>query len=268
MPSLLAPASYFDNSLSDFRESLDFSDYLSQDEDEEERWNPYDLWPEDEYESMFFLVLGWRGAGKTLLLQILTLIMLARWSVWRGANSHCKVFSNYHDALADIQHPDLVLWMSEFSSFLRNGIAKIDEILQCVKSMNVVTSVTQAVIDWVGQMRKLDIDVVAATQRPRRVPDDILDQVNFLLYPERPKGTNFMTVRIWDLHGQHYKHAFGRKPRFPMPWEYDKRWIIWNVDKLYSTYNTHERIPSIRIKDPELRNKQLEAEGWEVKRED
>lgn len=233
--------------------------------------HPWELAASQELDPLISLFFGRRGDGKTLCMTAILSIMLQcylknkmRFSEQRPEGF--KLATNYHVQFADFNNPMLVDMLSNYDERMRRIICGIDEILSFVPSRRTMSRANLDFANSLIQIRKLDIEIVSATQKPQNIDSQMLDQIDLfilpLLYnkqwiPIRELWSHKMTgkleykptaarLMIWDWWG-----SFTGK-------QYSKRWPpqmsgeppdytldLHNIHELFSWFSTKEQVPSL-----------------------
>ena len=215
------------------------------------------------------LYVGIRGEGKSLAMVSFAQIMAANFKAagWR-------IQSNFLLEFADIQKPNLGLWLSEDIRRARESQINIDEITESVSSKRVMSNINMNWFTVIRQLRKLRAEVQATTQFPWDIDKQMLRQVELLAmckgyFPaERYVSAKaafscFVDVYFFYLHGG---LQLGAQPVkvYPPPLHtafksFRLRWLPY----VWHKYNTNSRVASAYASE-DIQARTV-ADQWDLK---
>ena len=224
--------------------------------------NLSDLPPQRKFKPDVLLILGQRGAGKGLYMQLKSYWIKKRYRKYRKTlGVDFQLFANYKNDLADVVNPDLVEDAIQFEDTLHNGTLMIDEIATAVPNSRSISHQNVGWYDYLTQIRKRNIEVVMATQFARVIDVKTLLQVNWIINVRVIGDGKGIVQHIYDLWGNEIRGLPPRKPQIPSWWDFDLSVTTLGTDRLFGTYDTDEEIPPLRLKN---RDRILRKQGYNM----
>ncbi len=222
--------------------------------------------PQRKFKPDVLLVLGQRGSGKGLYMQLKSYWIKKRYRKYREKlGVDFKLFANYKNEFADVVDPDLIEHATQFRGEFRNGTMFVDELATAVPNSRSISGLNVGWYDYLTQIRKLNIEVIAATQFARVIDIKTLLQVNWIINVRVIADGKGIRQHIYDLWGNEIPGLPPRKPKIPSWYEYDISITTLGTDKLFGTYDTDEEIPPLRLKN---RDAVLARQGYDVEYEE
>lgn len=197
---------------------------------------PGALAPSHKFRPLVILFHGPRGQGKSLL-QTATLKFTKQRAMRRGIP--WSIATNYFVSFADISSPKLIDDLVNFPDWAQRMTVGIDEIVEFMPSGQSQSRYSWDASSWFRQIRKFQVEVVAATQFPQEIDRKLLRQINLFIECREWRDGKGVAAFITDYWGQWTGKTY-RKPFPPTIGEHDWELAFYHTDSVFGDYNTEE----------------------------
>lgn len=214
----------------------------------EEILRPEDLAPHSQPRSLAIMLVGRRGAGKSLGMTALGYFMHRAYA---RAGGYKKVVSNYWVDFADRVDEYIVDHLNVFPTWGHDLLCLIDEIAAYFPGRRSLARTNVDFATFLQQIRKRRVDLIFTTQFPQVCDQQLLMQIDLFVEVgilRRGCGTSghraCIELLVHDWWGQWTGLMM---PRVWPPRQSDTDWtmVLHRVDSMFGRYNTDEVVAPI-----------------------
>lgn len=212
--------------------------------------------PRRRFSPIVSLMMGRRGAGKTLSMSYLAMMLAANWHT-NGVRR--KIAANYYLDCADYSTPYLLDELMQFPEWASSALILIDEVQSAFPGRRSLAGSSVMFSNWLTQIRKFGVELCFTTQFAGVIDQQLLLQCDLFILCENRGGGHSVRLFIWDWWGQ-WTGKMYRKPFPPTIGTHDWTMDLMNANLIWPHYDTNQFQPALWAKNREaLLDRQWDA---------